>query len=227
MKVAFLYTLSSNQALFAPYIAHLQDAQVFHHVNEQLLEDARAIASPQDEATVTNQVHRVISAILERDRPDKIICTCSTIGSMAESYNSDIVLRVDRPMATTAVHYPAIQVLAALESTLQPTKDLLDECAVTRPTPIIQMTVVPHAWSKFQEGRGYAETIANYIVEQFGNSSSNSSLDDTVIVLAQASMSPAVELVEKRQQEQQGLVIPRILTSPSICIEYLQNAHNK
>ena len=196
------------------------DAQAFHHVNEQLLIDARDISSPQEEALVTQQVQEAIQRIVQSDHPDYIVCTCSSIGTMAETYG-ELVLRVDRPMASSAVQsYRTIHVLAALESTLQPTKDLLlEESRKLSVSPTIKMTVVPEAWANFQTG--YAETIANYIVKEFGGS--NESDDKVVIVLAQASMSPAVELVRKLLNKDNGWLqqVPRILTSPAICMEYL------
>jgi hypothetical protein len=48
---------------------------------------------------------------------DKVVCTCSTTGDMAERY-SPSVMRVDRRMAMAAVMFPWIHVLASLKSTM-------------------------------------------------------------------------------------------------------------
>lgn len=145
MRVAFLYTLASNVPLFAPYIESFviassrgsagtrssDDVSISHHVQEQLLTDARTMQTKGDERRVTKQVHQAIQEIIEKDDPTIIICTCSTIADMAENFtatddekskSSIKILRVDRPVANIAVHsYAQIHVLAALESTIKPT----------------------------------------------------------------------------------------------------------
>lgn len=245
MRVAFLYTLASNVPLFAPYIESFviassrgsagtrssDDVSISHHVQEQLLTDARTMQTKGDERRVTKQVHQAIQDIIEKDDPTIIICTCSTIGDMAENFtatddekskSSIKILRVDRPVANIAVHsYAQIHVLAALESTIKPTIDLLQECAAEKsqqPMPIVHTTVVPKAWSHLQQGDapGYAQAVATFIFNKYGTKR-NAIVDDVVIVLAQASMSPAVELLSREQLAQ----CPRILTSPASCMEYL------
>jgi hypothetical protein len=59
---------------------------------------------------------------------DKVVCTCSTIGDIAERF-SPSVMRVDRHMAISAIIFSRIHVLASLKSTIQPTKQLVEECA--------------------------------------------------------------------------------------------------
>lgn len=233
MKVSFLHTLSTNQVLFAPYIetflarknAGDQPISVSNHVNEELLKNARQISNAADKEQVTRSVHRALKDILKQENnPDMIVCTCSTIGDMAEalfapnnshgssssgssssetnspSKISTKILRVDRPMAETAVQYPKIHVLAALESTIEPTLELLKECAdnqrkagvsVSSNKHAIEKTVIPGAWSYFQDGnpQKYAQAIADYILETYQGKNEK----ELVIVLAQASMPPAVE----------------------------------
>jgi hypothetical protein len=57
------------------------------------------------------------------------------------------------------------------------------------------MAIVPEAWSRFQngDGQGYAQEIANYIVEHYMGT--HGTVDEQAIVLSQASISPAEELV--------------------------------
>lgn len=229
-----MYTLASNQPLFACYIEPFESRSgvtisFTHHVNEQLLTDARSISNKENESQVTQQVHQAMEYIIENNSPDTIICTCSTIGYMAESFSRSAqegaklpkILRVDRPMADVAVGYPQIHVLAALKSTIQPTTDLLGECAEAKNLhPIIQTTVVPKAWSHLQNGDppGYAKVVAAYIIQQYANGESESpATNDVAIVLAQASMSPAVDLLSVDQLAK----CPRILSSPATCMEYL------
>lgn len=227
MKVAFLYTLASNQPLFARYIKTLErqpTVSIIHHVDGQLLTNARTISNKDDEIRVTQQVHDSLADIIDKNAPDIIICTCSTIGDMAESFTAKlpniIVLRVDRPMANVAVENPYIHVVAALESTIQPTTALLQECADAKGVHLsIETIVVPNAWSCLENGdpSGYAESVAAYLVDQYNGASGDAKNKNVVIVLAQASMSPAVDLLSADQLAK----CPKILISPATCMDYL------
>jgi hypothetical protein len=228
MKVSFLHTLSSNQALFAPSIATLgPSVTVTHHVNQQLLNEAQEIATPDDEAQVTRSVHQALDKLVdgEKNPPNIIICTCSTIGDMADSFSrhgssAPKVIRVDRPMALCAVQFPQIHVLAALESTIRPTMELLQECAKrTKMNPKMKATVIPGAWSRFQAGdtQAYVHSISTYIQNNF----QTEDFKETVIVLAQASMCPAGKNLKI------SCPTPKVLTIPAICMEYLATEFQK
>ena len=209
MKIAFLYTLEANKILFRPYIAqYLADNSVTisHYVNEQLLKQAMA-----DGLTpyVISQVQQEIQKIAKTGA-DIIICTCSTIGDAAEQTANLTarVIRVDRPMAERAVQNSKVHVLAALESTIEPTLELLQQCAKQlNQSPEIAFDVIPGAWQYYADGDAvsYVKTIANHIEH-------NEFSGDT-IVLAQASMAPAVEYVQHRPTT--------ILSSPTLCCQYL------
>ncbi|MCB5180721.1 aspartate/glutamate racemase family protein [Streptomyces antimicrobicus] len=120
-----------------------------------------------------------------------VLCTCSTLGGVAESLAPALgvpVLRVDRPMCAEAVRRgPRIAVLAALESTLGPTTDLLAEEAGPRPVRILPR-VVEGAWERFEagDGAGYLARVA---------AAADAVTDADVVVLAQASMAGAEALV--------------------------------
>ncbi|MFI7356336.1 aspartate/glutamate racemase family protein [Streptomyces avidinii] len=120
-----------------------------------------------------------------------VLVTCSTIGATAESLAPALgvpVLRVDRPMAAAAVRAGArIAVLAALESTFAPTGELLAEEAGERPVSI-RTHLVAGAWERFEAGdtAGYLARVA---------AAAGSVTDADVIVLAQASMAGAADLV--------------------------------
>ncbi|MER8093606.1 aspartate/glutamate racemase family protein [Streptomyces goshikiensis] len=123
-----------------------------------------------------------------------VLVTCSTIGAVAESLAPERgarVLRVDRPMAAEAVRLgERIVVLAALESTLAPTRELLaEEGAGRRVSPRTQ--VVAGAWERFEAGdtAGYLRLVAE---------AADAVTDADVIVLAQASMADAAGLVRTR-----------------------------
>ncbi|CAM5496106.1 aspartate/glutamate racemase family protein [Streptomyces avidinii] len=120
-----------------------------------------------------------------------VLVTCSTIGATAESLAPALgvpVLRVDRPMAAAAVRAGArIAVLAAVESTLSPTGELLVEEAGERPVSI-RTHLVAGAWERFEAGdtAGYLARVAEV---------AGSVTEADVIVLAQASMAGAADLV--------------------------------
>ncbi|MGW6979059.1 aspartate/glutamate racemase family protein [Streptomyces sp. NPDC054932] len=123
-----------------------------------------------------------------------VLVTCSTIGATAESLGPALgapVLRVDRPMAAAAVRTGArIVVLAALESTLGPTGDLLAEEAGALPVSI-RTHLVAGAWDRFEaaDTAGYLARVAEAV---------DSVTDADVIVLAQASMAGAADLAAGR-----------------------------
>ena len=209
MKIAFLYTLEANKVLFHPYIdQYLADKSVTisHHVNEQLLKQAMADGLTSN---VVNLVQREVQEIALTGA-DIIICTCSTIGDAAEQ-TMDItarVIRVDRPMAENAVLNSSIHVLAALESTIEPTLKLLEQCAkLLKQSPAITCEVIPGAWKYYAAGDtvSYAKAIAKHI--------EHNDFPGDSIILAQASMAPAIQYIE------QGSV--PILSSPALCCQYL------
>jgi Asp/Glu/hydantoin racemase len=112
------------------------------------------------------------------------------------------VLRIDRPMAEAAVAAGGrIAVVATVESTLAPTRSLLLECAAGAPVEIVDAPCLD-AWALFAAGdlEGYARRVAAHC----------RGLDADVIVLAQASMAPAAELLA-------DLATP-VLTSPRAVV---------
>ncbi|MGF1734789.1 hypothetical protein [Photobacterium satsumensis] len=209
MKIAFLYTLEANKQLFHPYIEqHLttKDVTISHHVDEQLLQKAMSEGLTD---TVIKLVQTAIQNIAANGA-DIIICTCSTIGDAAEQTGNirSRVIRVDRPMAEQAVSTQKIHVLAALESTIEPTLDLLTQCAQQQGTsPDVTYAVIPGAWHYYANGDAdsYARVIAEYIERETCRT-------DT-IVLAQASMAPALSYINQAPAH--------VLSSPELCCEVI------
>lgn len=158
-----------------------------HLVDEELLRRARR----EGPAAVTDEVRAVLrGAVAEGARA--VLCTCSTIGGVAEAAAAGFavpVLRVDRPMAVAAVAAgPRVVVLAALRSTLAPTVALVEEEARRARRPVtVRSVLVDAAWPRFEAGdtEGYVREVA---------AAADRVTDADVIVLAQASMSPARRL---------------------------------
>jgi hypothetical protein len=174
-----------------------------HAVHPELLALARERGLDYPEL-----VERTRQAIQGIGTPDVCICTCSTLGPLAEASAHQLpfpVLRVDRPLAAAAVaRGRRIGVVAALESTLAPTRALLEEEAA-RAGRTVELVERPclDAWAFFERGEldRYHEAIAQH-VDRISDG-----LD--VVVLAQASMAPAAALAAHPD---------RCLSSPALAV---------
>ena len=190
--VAFLHTSPVHVATFERLMQAADPAiKVEHAVHEDLLEDARRVG-PTDPDLV-RRVHEAMRGVA-LGGASLVVCTCSTIGGSAESMATGgrfTALRIDRAVADRAVQLgPRILVVAALESTLRPTADLIHESAAMLGTRVdIELLLVDGAWSHFLVGDqvAYVQSIANAIrgARRFVD----------VVVLAQASMAPAAQLL--------------------------------
>ncbi|MFJ9854903.1 aspartate/glutamate racemase family protein [Streptomyces sp. NPDC101150] len=157
-----------------------------HLVRPELLERARELGPD----AVAEEVAAALCGAA-REGAQAALCTCSTIGSVAEAAGAALgvpVLRVDRPMAAAAVAAgPRIVVLAALESTLGPTRDLIAEEAERAGREVRVTTVlVAGAWERFEAGD--AEGFVAAVV-----AAAREVPDADAIVLAQASMAAAAD----------------------------------
>lgn len=201
-KVGFLHTAQVHVATFDALVAGR--AEVAHVVEPELLERARREGlTPTVESGV-----RSVLAELASSGADVVVCTCSTLGPVAEAVAEEVpVLRVDRPMARLAVDAGSrIGVVAAVESTLLPTRELLeDEATRVGVAPTITEVFVPEAWVSFEAGdtAAYLSAIAD------AARSVAPSVD--VVVLAQASMAGATDLLP-------DLAVP-VLSSPGTAVE--------
>ncbi len=168
---------------------HHPHLRLRHFVDEELLHRARR-ESPD---AVTDEVRAVLDrAVAEGARA--VLCTCSTIGGVAETVGAGAkvpVLRVDRPMAAAAVAAgPRVVAVATVESTLAPTVALIEDEARRAGRPVtVRPLLVGSAWARFQAG-----DTEGYVREVAGAADAIGSADADVIVLAQASMAPAQHL---------------------------------
>jgi hypothetical protein len=212
--IGFLHTSSVHVATFDALVAELAPgAAVVNVVDESLLDRARTLGT--DHPTVVGGVRAAVVALAGAGATT-IVCTCSTIGGLAESIGvegSDIrVVRVDRAMAGHAIETAAagggrILVLAALDSTIGPTRDLIESVAHDRGAAVvIDCTVVEDAWTLFDAGDrdGYLDAIAVALAERADRFD--------VVVLAQASMAPAADRA--------AVGVP-VLSSPRLAISAL------
>ncbi|MFI6935723.1 aspartate/glutamate racemase family protein [Streptomyces sp. NPDC050287] len=175
-----------------PVFDALRDAdhpglELRHLVDEELLSRARA-EGPEAVAGDVRAALRRAAGLGAR----AVLCTCSTIGQVAEAAAAGIgvpVLRVDRPMASAAVALgPRIVVLATVESTFGPTVALIEEEALRAGHSVaVGARLVPGAWERFETGdaEGHLRLVS---------AAADAVTDADAIVLAQASMTPAQHL---------------------------------
>ncbi|MET9802503.1 arylsulfatase [Streptomyces sp. NPDC006368] len=178
--LALLHTSPVHVPVFdALRDAHHPGFELRHTVDASLLERART-AGPESVAdAVGTAVARAVA-----DGAGAVLCTCSTIGAVAERVPAGVpVLRVDRPMAAAAARERRVVVVAALEGTVEPTVDLIRGAAHGR-APYIRSLLVDGAWALFETGDrdGYLAAVVAAV---------DGVRDADVIVLAQASMADA------------------------------------
>lgn len=205
--LGLLHTASSNRDRFGALLREMAPPGVtwIHNVREELLRDAL------DDVAEARQTAAISAALAElhANGAAQVLCTCSSIGRLAELVGGRLglpTLRVDRPMAERAVAQGRhILVVACLPSTLVPTSALLREVAAAGDRQVeIETMFLPSAWRLFQDGdeAGFARAVAEAILD--------STLTVDAVVLAQASMAPVADLLSR-------LTVP-VLTSPRLGI---------
>ncbi|WP_030935341.1 aspartate/glutamate racemase family protein [Streptomyces sp. NRRL S-646] len=156
-----------------------------HFVDEELLARARR----EGPEAVADEVRAALDkAVGEGARA--VLCTCSTIGGIAEAATPGVpVLRSDRPMAAAAVAAGSrVVVLASVESTFGPTVALIEEEARRAGRPVeVRTRLVEGAWDRFAAGDG--EGCARLVAAE-----ADAVTGADAIVLAQGSMAPAQQL---------------------------------
>jgi aspartate/glutamate racemase len=208
--IGFLHTADVHVETFRSLLAELAPGAVdVHAVDPALLADARAGGA--DDAVMQGVRQRLAAHVdaLAAGGAQVVVCTCSTLSGDAETLDAGVpVLRVDRPMAQAAVAAGGrIAVVAALASTLAPTTGLLRECAAAAGVTV-DLVEAPclDAWALFESGDrdGYLRRVAEHVRAVAATAD--------VVVLAQASMAPAAELVR-------DLPVP-VLSSPRAAVAH-------
>jgi len=188
--LAFLHTAKPNVAVFTDLAARLDPSVPTRH---ELIEDvlAGAVGSGNVTDAMRSQTEATVLRLIAEGAP-VVMCTCSTIGGVAEATRVPAgarVMRIDRPMAEAAVASGRrILVAATLPSTLGPTRALLQHVADSQGRTIEMVDVLcEQAWPHFARGDrdAYAGEIAHAIQAVAS--------DTDIVVLAQASMAPAAE----------------------------------
>ena len=174
-----------------------------HMVDEELLREARSAGmTPELEGRIDE-----LLVAMAQDGAVVIVCTCSTIGGCAENAarrRGARLVRVDRAMAQQAVAQgERIALVAALASTLGPTRQLILEAAANAGKSVaVAEMLCEDAWPAFELGD---LTLYHARIAQ---AATIATAQADVVVLAQASMAGAVPLCA-------GLATP-ILSSPRL-----------
>ena len=211
--IAFLHTATTHIETFSNLL-YAADPNIVgvHFVAQDLLIDAQQPSIGVSHPDLAKCVKHALKNAA-RSGARVIVCTCSTIGALAEGVTFSIkkqaitVTRIDRAMADIAVKAgKPINVFVALESTLQPSLALLQSSASTAsaatnhaiscvaqdyPQTVINNAIlVPDAWRFYLNGdtTNYYAAIAQCVLKHDPNGSHTT-------VLAQASMAGAVPLL--------------------------------
>ncbi len=220
--IAFLHTGEVHVANFESLVASIAPSITTHHVVKQSLL-THAIERGEDD-DLKAQMHSTIDEMSLL--ANVVVCTCSSIGGMAEALNGinqTTVQRIDRAMANKAIKCTSeaannVLVVAALESTIQPTLSLLQHSASVLNMPVnISHKVIPNAWQHFEQGSlaTYRKAIARYLNETTVKSALNNEAMPNVIVLAQASMAGCEGFFDSELKQSN---IP-VLSSPNLGVK--------
>jgi hypothetical protein len=215
--LVFVHTAPVNVTTFAQLLAEIDPTIPAKHIlDESLLQEARTGGITPQLAERIQQRH-----LEAMEDAAVVLCTCSTIGGVAErtvAESGQGVIRVDRPMAEAAVALgDNIVVAAALESTIAPTSELILDVAKQQGREVtIRPLLCAGAWQRFEAGDqpGYWASIAQTLRADVQDA--NTPKTD-VIVLAQASMAGAAALCA-------DLPVP-ILSSPRLGLEAAVRAY--
>ena len=188
--ISFLHTSPVHVATFDALLDELSPGMPRRHrVEEGWLEAARDHGmTPELSATITDAMRELADGGVG-------VCTCSTIGGVAEAAGSDNAptIRIDRALMQAALSHGARPLVAmCLESTKAPTLDLLHDVACVQgceAAPVVVMC--QSAWRHFEAGDmdAYARSIADTIKADLRDGNPD------CIVLAQGSMAIAEPLL--------------------------------
>ncbi|GAA2875212.1 aspartate/glutamate racemase family protein [Nonomuraea rubra] len=207
--LGLVHTSATLVPVFAELCArHLPGVETFNIVDDSLIKNTIA-AGRLTPATARRVAGHIGSA--EAAGASHILVTCSSIGpavEAAEPLTGVPVLRVDRPMADSAVALGRrVGVLATLSTTLEPTADLVRRRALAAGAEIsLEARLCEGAFEALMSGDAatHDARVAGALSELGGQ------VD--VIVLAQASMARVAGTVE--------VPVP-VLASPPLAMEHL------
>ena len=193
---------------------YLPGVSTFNIVDDSLVKNIRERGSvtPAIYKRVADYVNSAIDS-----GADYVLVTCSSIGAAIEAAAEGAkvpVLRVDQPMADMAVQTgKRIGVIATLQTTLQPTSDLVNRRAALAGKEIeLTSKICDGAFEALMSGD--AATHDKIV----GDALRQLSKEVDVILLAQASMARVVDTLSDEDK-----IVP-ILASPPNAIKFIAEA---
>ena len=209
-QIGFLHTSATHVDTFNA-LARARGLSAIHRVEEAWLIEASEHGLCDD---LTLKVQNALSNL--RAECDAVICTCSTLGTLAESLHDRHVFRIDGPMMASAAEFgPQVLLVYCLESTKETSVRLLTQAFAKQPKAMSTSAVVTplhcqDAWPFFEAAQYnlFGQAIAGHILNQ-------TLTDYSCIVLAQASMTAALPYLEN------SVEIP-ILSSPASAMDFAQ-----
>lgn len=192
--------------------ALLPGVRITHILDEPLLEQVRQRGELAAEDSERVLSHVLIAADIGADA---VLVTCSTVSPCVDDVRPRVkipVKKIDEAMITQAVKVGArIGVVATAETTLEPTRGLLQEEANRLNKPIeIKMTLVEGALPALMTGQG---ALHDRLVKE-ATLELAKSMD--VIVLAQASMARVLAQISESECQ------APVLSSPHLALEQLR-----
>lgn len=188
--ISFLHTSPVHVATFDGLLDELSPGTARRHRVEE-----GWLATARDGGMTPDLSETITDAMRDLAANGVGVCTCSTIGAVAEAAGSDRAptIRIDRALMRAALsHGPRPLVAMCLESTKAPTLDLLSDEARSQACAAAPVVVMCQpAWQHFEAGdmQAYARSIADTINAELGEDSPD------CIVLAQGSMAVAEPLL--------------------------------
>lgn len=198
MPLTFLHTAEVHRATFDTLASrHAPGIAIEHVVRPDWLTRAQAGGDPR----LASEIAQAIA-----DADSVVVCTCSTIGTVAEDSGA---IRIDRPMMARAAQSGGRILLAyALDSTLGPSTELLQQEIVKsgKTASIVPLNLTEY-WPLFIAGEvtAFAACIAAAVRHAHQVDPAN------VIVLAQVSMAGAAAQLESLGRP--------VLTSPELAFQ--------
>lgn len=208
MVIAFVHTALGLPPVFDALADELlPGVERFHLADESLLGVTRRAGrlTPATSRRVLTTIESAVDA-----GADLVVVTCSSIGAAVEAAQPFVdvpVLRIDEPMADAAVRMgTTIGVLATLQTTLEPTTDLVSRRAAAAGEEVrVVSRLCDGAFDALARGeREQHDELVRAGLEELAR-------EADVIVLAQASMARVVEAVA-------DVGVP-VLSSPRLGME--------
>jgi hypothetical protein len=204
VKVAFLHTSPVHVDTFNELFEDEKDVELIHRVKEDWLSEAISIGISED---LQLRVRAYLADLAKIS--DVVICTCSSLGPIAQQMQRADIFRIDEPMMRKAAKHTPVLLVMCLESTVAPSSALLEQAFKNQGiNPCYRTLMCSQAWAHFENGdqETFGATIADAIRDDLSRHNKTGS-----VVLAQASMRVATKHLSNVRMP--------IFSSPGLAVE--------